>query len=114
MKKFFIFALMAMFFVTGVYALQDGGPEIGDANTLITWLAPIIVWVVGLVAKPLMKIPGFVMLTIVVPLLSAAMAWFATQQGGDLPWLTQFALGFGAVFIDQLKKKLQGTVSTVD
>lgn len=105
-NKLFLFSLVFFIALMPVFALNQS-PELGSPGELIAWLSPIIIWAAGLAIKPFTKVPGWVMLTIVVPLLSFIASWLLQQSGlTDLNFIMQFLYGLGAVFIDQVKKQL--------
>lgn len=114
MKKFTLLFTM-LFLLLGVsgFALQETGTiELGDPRSLVEWLAPVIVWVAAAIAKPLLKLPGWAVVTIVVPLLAFVVTYFTTGLEGDLSWIQQLVYTLGAVFIQEVKKKLQPPVVT--
>ena len=108
--KLLLVVTLMLFCTLSVSALtvyQDGGVGLGDPAVLVQWLSPVIVWLVGMVLKPLLKIPGGLMLAVIVPLLSLAATWIVGKMtDGDTSWLMLFVYNLSAVFIDQLKKKI--------
>lgn len=105
---------MALFLaIVPVFALgQELEPN--EPGGLIAWLSPIILWGVVQIAKFFKAIPGWAIVSIIVPLLSFASAWALEKlQLTNLNFWLQFLYGFLAVFIDQLKKQLQGSTSPV-
>ena len=79
-----------------------------DINQLLVWLMPFVVWAVtALVTKYKPSIPGWAILTVIVPLLSGTLTlitqWLAVPGQS---WLIQFLLGLLAVVISQLRIQL--------
>ena len=106
----FVFALMLFMGMTlTAFAFQEGGIELGDPTSLVAWLSPLIVWGVTAIARPLLKLPGWVTLSIAVPLLGFALTYFTTGLDADSGWIMQFGYTLTATFIQELKKKLQPT-----
>ena len=79
-----------------------------DINQLILWLMPFVVWIVTeLVRKFKPMIPGWAILTVVVPLLSGALTLISNYLATPgQTWLVQFLFGLLAVFISQLRIQL--------
>lgn len=89
--------------------------EPNDPSGLIAWLSPVIIWGTIEIAKLFKKIPGGVILYLVVPLLSLASAWVLEKlQLTDLNFWLQFLYGFLAVVIDQLKSRLQKATTELE
>lgn len=110
MKKITVFLTLALMLLgfTGFALQETGAIELGDATSLVEWLAPVIVWAATAIAKPLLKLPGWVTLTIAVPLLAFAVTYFTGNlEGEGLSWIQQFIYTLSAVFINEVKKKLQ-------
>ena len=76
------------------------------ATDLIVILAPLVVWgATELVKYILPKVSGWVIVTVIVPVLSLAAAYLAPLLGATDFWV-QFGVGLLAVFINELKKQL--------
>jgi len=75
---------------------------------LIALLAPVVVFgVTYLVKWAIPKLPGWTVVSIVVPLLSVIVAWVAQLLVPGLSFLLQVVLGLLAVFINELIRQLQ-------
>lgn len=75
---------------------------------LITLLTPLIVFgAVELVKWALPKVPGWVVVGIIVPALSAAVTLIAEMLTGATGFWAQFGLGFLAVFVNELVRQLR-------
>jgi hypothetical protein len=78
------------------------------AAELVTILTPLVVYgVIELVKLATAKIPGWVIVSIGVPLLSAAVTYVSTLLTGATAFWQQFAFGFLAVFVSELIKQLK-------
>lgn len=84
---------------------QDNGTS--PAN-LVLLATPLVVFGVGQLVK-LVKplIPGWAMVVVVVPALSAAVTWVSTIFVEDASWLIQFGAGLLSVFVHQLSKQIK-------
>lgn len=77
-----------------------------NASDIVLILAPLVVWgATELVKYILPKVSGWVIVTVIVPLLSLAAAYIAPLLGATDFWL-QFGVGLLAVFVNELKKQL--------
>lgn len=77
-------------------------------SEVINLLAPIVVWsAVQLFKWALPKVPGWAILSVVVPLLSAIAAWIATIVAPETSFLLQVLLGLIATFIAELIRQFQ-------
>ena len=77
-----------------------------NASDIVLILAPLVVWgATELVKYILPKVSGWVIVTVIVPLLSLAAAYLAPLLGATDFWL-QFGVGLLAVFVNELKKQL--------
>jgi len=75
---------------------------------IILLLAPIVVYAVTFVVKwALPKIPGWAIVSVVVPVLSAIAAWVATMVNPELSFWLQVGLGLISVFVNELIKQFQ-------
>ena len=78
-----------------------------DWTQILLWLTPFIVWAATALVKfikPLL--PGWVLVSVVVPLISMILTALGTLViPNEKPWL-QFAIGLLAVFLSQLKIQL--------
>jgi len=76
---------------------------------LIAVLTPVVVYAaVQLFKLVLPKIPGWALLSIVVPALSALIAWITQLlTAGGLGFWLQLVLGLLAVFVNELIKQIQ-------
>ena len=75
---------------------------------IILLLAPIVVYAVTFVVKwALPKIPGWAIVSVVVPVLSAIAAWVATMVNTELSFWLQVGLGLISVFVNELIKQFQ-------
>jgi len=75
---------------------------------IILLLAPIVVYAVTFVVRwALPKIPGWAIVSVVVPVLSAIVAWVATMINPEASFLLQVILGLLAVFVNELIKQFQ-------
>lgn len=76
------------------------------ATDLIVILTPLVVWgATELIKYALPKVSGWVIVTLVVPLLSLGAAYIAPLLVETDFWL-QFGVGLLAVFVNELKKQL--------
>ena len=76
------------------------------ATDLIVILTPLVVWgATELLKYALPKISGWIIVTLVVPILSLIAAYIAPLLGATDFWL-QFGVGLLAVFVNELKKQL--------
>lgn len=75
---------------------------------VIQYLAPLAVlgatWLIRLV-KP--SLSGWVIVYLIVPALSALLAWLATLVLQDVSFLTQVAYGLGSIILMELLKQLK-------
>ena len=77
-----------------------------NASDIVLILAPLVVWgATELVKYILPKVSGWVIVTVIVPLLSLAAAYIAPLLGASDFWV-QFGVGLLAVFVNELKKQL--------
>jgi len=76
---------------------------------LIAVLTPVVVFgAVQLLKLVLPKIPGWALLAIVVPVLSAVVAWISQIiVGGVIGFWAQVGLGLLAVFVNELLKQIR-------
>jgi len=75
---------------------------------IILLLAPIVVYAVTFVVKwAIPKIPGWAIVSVVVPVLSAIAAWVATMVNPEASFILQVFLGLLAVFVSELIKQFQ-------
>jgi hypothetical protein len=82
------------------------------AEQLIQILTPLVVFgVVELVKWILPKVPGWALVAVIVPLLSAAVTLITQAFTGAEGFLAQFAWGFLAVFVNELVRQLKQLVS---
>lgn len=80
-------------------------------DIILQYCAPIIVWLIAQVAQLIKgKISGIIIVTVIVPLVSLAVAWVTTLVGGSNFWLT-FAIGFLAIALNELKSQLSQTLN---
>lgn len=76
------------------------------ATDLIVILTPLVIWgATELLKFALPKVSGWVIVTLVVPVLSLVGAYIAPLLGASDFWV-QFGVGLLAVFINELKKQL--------
>lgn len=76
------------------------------ATDLIVILTPLVVWgATELLKYALPKISGWIIVTLVVPILSLIAAYIAPLLGASDFWV-QFGVGLLAVFVNELKKQL--------
>ncbi len=116
-KKFSAFLVLALLLIaTPIYALalQDV-PDVTDTSQLVLLLMPALSWVAVEVAKAIKKaatstgIAGGWLLALVVPGLSALLAYVATLINPDLSWLAAFGLGLGSTLLDQIIKAVKNS-----
>ena len=86
------------------------------ASELVTLFTPVIVYgVTYLVKKFLPNISGWIIVMLVVPLLSLAVAWLTTLlASSELTFWEQFGYGLLAVFINELFAQLKSSSSSED
>lgn len=79
-----------------------------SANELVTILTPLVVYgVVELVKYLAPKIPGWLIVSFAVPLLSAAVTFVSQWLMGATGFWAQFGFGFLAVFVNELIRQLK-------
>lgn len=85
-------------------------------NDLITAVTPLVVLGATATVTYLKKrIPDWLVVSLVVPLLSAGYALISNLIGDpDLIWWQQFAYGLIAVYVHQLYKKLKNTDEVIE
>ena len=77
-----------------------------DLNQIFLYLTPFIVWGVTAIVKKIKPlVPGWVLVSVVVPLLSVALALAGNYAGNNI--FIQFGLGLLAVFIAELLKQIK-------
>ena len=75
---------------------------------IINLLAPVIVWVAVQAFKWLLpKVPGWAILSIAVPALSALAAWLVSFISPESSFLLQVVLGLLSVFIAEIIRQFQ-------
>ncbi len=75
---------------------------------IINLLAPVVVWVAVKAFKWLLpKVPGWTILSIVVPALSAVAAWIVSLISPESSFLLQVILGLLSVFIAEIIRQFQ-------
>lgn len=80
-----------------------------DWTQILLWLTPFVVWIVTelvKLVKPL--ISGWVLITIVVPLISIILTALGTLVIPNEKPIFQFVIGLLAVFLSQLRIQLGG------
>lgn len=79
------------------------------AAELVTIFSPLVVYGATYVVKKLLpNVAGWVVLMLIVPLLSLAVAWITELIANpDLTFWAQFAYGLLAVFVNELFKQLK-------
>ncbi len=83
------------------------------AEQLIQILTPLVVFgVVELVKWVMPKVPGWVVVAVVVPFLSAGVALITDMLTGASGFWAQFAWGFLAVFVNELLRQLKQLLNT--
>lgn len=76
---------------------------------LVTYLLPFVVYIVTAIVKALgPKLPGWVVVSLVVPALSAIGSYVGTLVAPGSSWLVAFGVGLSATFINELVSKLMG------
>ena len=76
-------------------------------DALINILFPLVVWAITeLIKKFGPTIPGWVIVSVLVPALSAVIAYIGTLVVPESTWLVSFVLGFLATFVRELIKQL--------
>ena len=77
---------------------------------IIMLIAPIIVFAAtALVRWGLPQLPGWTIVSVVVPLLSVVAAWVATLVSPESSFFTQVVLGLLAVFVNEILKQFKQT-----
>lgn len=87
--------------------VEETDPPGSTPGSWLQYLTPIIVMLAAQAVKWFKKLPGWTILYIAVPLISALLAWLATLVITDLSWLQQFLLGFVSVILFELQKQLR-------
>lgn len=78
-----------------------------DWTQILLWLTPFIVWVVTELVKLIKPLlPGWVLVTIVVPSITIILTALSSVVIPNEKPILQFVLGLLAVFLSQLKKQL--------
>jgi len=73
---------------------------------IINLLAPLVVWAAVQAFKwALPKVPGWAILSVVVPVLSALAAWIATLIAPESSFVLQVVLGLLSVFVAELVRQ---------
>lgn len=101
MKNSMKIALALLLFAPVFLMAQDEPIEFGNAQSILTWLMPVItLGVTWLVKKISPFITGTVTL-IAVPLISTGIAYLGTISS-DSNFIVLFLAGLGSVFLNQL------------
>lgn len=114
-KIFLIILLLAVFIQTDISADQRVNISVAEsltpsANDVVLALTPLIVYLVTwLVRSVFTKLPGWVIITIIVPVVSVLTSWVTHLIVIDVYYgfFMQVLLGLLAVFLNELIKQLK-------
>lgn len=95
-----------MLFVYGSALALGQEVDPSDAGSVVAYLTPFIVFGAVQVVKLIKPLIPIWILGIIVPGLSAAVAFLQTATDNADSWLIQFGLGLAATFVHQIYKQL--------
>jgi hypothetical protein len=109
-----LFTLLLLLAVVPVFALTQDVPDVTNPASLVVLLMPAITWLAVEAAKKISTllgnagIAGGWILGLIVPGLSALLAYLLTLVSPDASFGLAFVLGLGSTFINELILKVKG------
>ena len=106
MRKMKLLVVALLLAPLAIFAQDGGSIDFTSAQSVITWLMPVItLGVTYLIKKILPFITGTVTL-IAVPLVSSGIAYLGTIVDADTSFLVSFLVGLASVFLNQLYRSI--------
>lgn len=106
-KIFFIMLLLIVTSATMLFAQGEPTPD-PTVNEILGYLSPLVVLLItAIVRKWFPDTSGWIIVMLLVPGISAALAFLATVLVPGMTWLQTFLLGLLSVLLNELRKQLQ-------
>lgn len=107
LRNFLAVAIMLLTYTTSVAMVQDG-VDVENPLSIVAYLTPFIVFGAVQLVKIIKPLVPAWLLGVIVPGISAGVAFLQTATENADSWLTQFGLGLAATFVHQIYKQLIG------